>query len=98
MTKLAANLTAGPKASAGLTLFLFSSCSGYVSSGTMILSRWPIVDSDYLRFSLNGNVHQITKGDAMAGAGVGLAAVKLRNGMKANLCVSHYHAEYNRWV
>ena len=44
----------------------------------MILSRHPIVDADFFRFSLNGNVHQILYGDALAGAGVGMARVVIQ--------------------
>ena len=68
-----------------------------MGTGTMIMGRHPFLDCDYARFSLNGNVHQILLGDALAGAGVGLARTELPEGLKVNLCVSHYHAEYNRY-
>ena len=64
-------------------------CSGFVGTGTMILSRHPIVDADFFRFSLNGNVHQILYGDGLAGAGVGMARVIIQ----VNLAISvilHY--------
>ena len=44
----------------------------------MILSRHPIVDADFFRFSLNGNVYQIWYGDGLAGAGVGMARVLIQ--------------------
>ena len=62
----------------------------------MILSRWPLSDYDFMRFSLNGHIHQVLYGDGLTGAGVGLVVVQLPNGMKVALGVSHYHAEYNR--
>jgi len=67
----------------------------------MILSRHPIVDADFFRFSLNGNVHQILYGDALAGAGVGMARVVIQDfdgkrDLAVALCVSHFHAEYVR--
>lgn len=62
----------------------------------MILSRWPILEVDFWRFSLNGFVHHLWYGDGATGAGVGLAKVRMPNGLVANLYTSHYHAEYNR--
>ncbi len=62
----------------------------------MILSKHPIVGCDFYRFSLNGNVHQVFFGDGLTGAGVGLAKAELPGGLRVNLCVSHYHAEYDR--
>lgn len=70
-----------------------------IGSGTMILSKWPILESNYRKFSLNGFKHEVWYGDALAGSGIGL--VKLMVGSAddhfiVNAYVSHYHAEYNR--
>jgi hypothetical protein len=67
----------------------------------MILSRWPILSTNYKKFTLNGYKHQIWYGDALAGSGIGLAKLMIGTDddhYLVNAYVSHYHAEYNRYI
>ena len=71
-----------------------------VGTGTMILSKWPIVETNFRQFSMNGFKHEIWYGDALAGSGIGMAKVKIGQDLDAfwvNVFVSHYHAEYDRY-
>ena len=63
----------------------------------MILSRWRIEGTGFNRFSLNGFPLHLQYGDALTGAGIGLARIRTQDGVLVNLYVSHYHAEYNRF-
>ena len=45
---------------------------------------------------MNGFLHHLQYGDALTGAGIGLAKIRVEDGLLVNLYVSHYHAEYNR--
>ena len=70
-----------------------------MGTGTMILSKWTMLETRFKPFGLNGYKHEIWFGDALAGAGIGM--VKLMVGtldqhLIVNAYVSHYHAEYNR--
>ena len=72
-----------------------------VGTGTMILSKWPIVETNFRQFSMNGFKHEIWYGDALAGSGIGMAKVKIGQDLDAfwvNVFVSHYHAEYDRYL
>ena len=65
----------------------------------MILSKWPILETKFKKFSLNGYKHEVWYGDAMAGSGIGMAKLMIgspKNPFIVNAYVSHYHAEYNR--
>ena len=62
----------------------------------MILSKWPILETKFKKFTLNGYKHHIWYGDALAGAGIGLAKIQMENDFILNAYVSHFHAEYNR--
>ena len=67
----------------------------------MILSKWPIVETNFRQFSMNGFKHEIWYGDALAGSGIGMAKVKIGQDLDAfwvNVFVSHYHAEYDRYL
>ena len=53
------------------------------------------------KYSLNGYKHQVWYGDALAGSGIGMAKLMvgdLKEHFIINAYVSHYHAEYNRFV
>ena len=43
----------------------------------MILSKWPILETKNKTFSLNGYKHEVWYGDAMAGAGIGMAKLMI---------------------
>lgn len=62
----------------------------------MILSKWPIIQTRFKKFTMNGFKHQVWYGDALAGAGIGLAQILVDSDFIVNAYVSHYHAEYNR--
>ena len=51
--------------------------SGVVGSGTMILSKWPILETKFKKFSLNGYKHEVWYGDALAGSGIGMAKLMI---------------------
>ena len=70
--------------------------SGVIGTGLMLLSRHPIVDSAFHRFSLNGFMPAVWLGDGAAAKGVAMAALRAPNGLRANVYTSHYHAEYDR--
>ena len=46
-------------------------------------------------YSVNGYPHQVWRGDALAGAGVGCVKVVMDN-INIMLCVTHLHAAYPR--
>ncbi|XP_076311465.1 neutral sphingomyelinase isoform X3 [Tachypleus tridentatus] len=69
--------------------------SGVVGSGVCILSRSRIIDTGSHAFSLNGYAHKIQHGDWFGGKVVGLCKV-LHRGIRINLYVTHFHAEYNK--
>ncbi len=65
----------------------------------MILSKWPIVGTNFIKFSMNGFKHHLWYGDALAGSGCGLAQLHVgppADPVLVNAYVSHFHAEYNR--
>lgn len=69
--------------------------SGAIGSGMCIFSRFPIKDTHYLQFHLNGYAHKLLHGDWFGGKGVGLVKLDM-NGLNINVYVTHIHAEYNR--
>lgn len=69
--------------------------SGVVGSGVCILSRYPITEVFFHKWSVNGYIHKIQHGDWFGGKGVGLCCLKI-NGFKVNIYSAHLHAEYNR--
>ncbi|KAK0183466.1 hypothetical protein PV327_001504 [Microctonus hyperodae] len=68
--------------------------SGVLGSGLCLLSKYPIQDVMFHKWSLNGYVHKIHHGDWFGGKGVGLCKLKVYN-MNINVYVAHLHAEYN---
>ncbi len=62
-----------------------------------MLSRFPLVDVDFHRFSLNGFIHHFWCGDGACAKGIGMVTIKPKGDLAVNLYVSHYHAEYNRY-
>ena len=43
----------------------------------MILSKWPILETKFKKFSLNGYKHEVWYGDALAGSGIGMAKLMI---------------------
>jgi len=67
--------------------------TGTIGSGTCIFSVANIEQVLHHTFSVNGFPHQVWRGDALAGSGVGAVQVYLAE-KKILLCVTHFHAEY----
>ncbi|PJF18387.1 putative neutral sphingomyelinase-like protein [Paramicrosporidium saccamoebae] len=67
---------------------------GVIGSGLCILSRHPIAQRFFKRYSLNGSIDRIWHGDYFSGKGVGGVRV-LINGVTLDLYTTHLHAEYN---
>ncbi|XP_015112923.1 putative neutral sphingomyelinase [Diachasma alloeum] len=68
--------------------------SGVLGSGICLLSRYPIQDVMFHKWSLNGYVHKIHHGDWFGGKGVGLCRLKVHDA-NINVYVAHLHAEYD---
>ena len=70
--------------------------SGLVGSGLLTLSRYPIVDSSFLRFRLNGRPQDLVRSDYYAGKGVGRVRVSTPAG-PVDLYNAHFIAPYLEW-
>jgi endonuclease/exonuclease/phosphatase family metal-dependent hydrolase len=70
--------------------------SGLVGSGLWILSAFPIQETHFHRFPMNGKLYKIWHGDWWAGKGIALARVRLpdNNGF-LDLFNTHIHARYD---
>ncbi|CAA9994359.1 unnamed protein product [Nesidiocoris tenuis] len=68
--------------------------SGLFGSGLGVISKWPIVETFYYKFPLNGYVHKLQHGDWLAGKGVALAQINV-NGKLVNVFNTHLHAQYS---
>jgi len=64
------------------------SCRGFVGSGLCIFSRYPIAETLYQEFPLNGQAHKVLHGDWYASKGCGLAILKVKD-MTVNVYTSH---------
>jgi sphingomyelin phosphodiesterase 2 len=69
--------------------------SGFLGSGTCIISQFPIISTLLHRYSLNGFAHHVHRGDWFGGKVVGLAEIDV-NGHRLAMYTTHLHAEYNR--
>ncbi|CAM9096921.1 unnamed protein product [Lampetra planeri] len=69
--------------------------SGVIGSGLAIFSKHRISDTFLYRYSLNGYPYMAHHGDWFGGKAVGLAVLNLGK-LKANVYVTHLHAEYCR--
>ncbi|XP_074660345.1 putative neutral sphingomyelinase [Tubulanus polymorphus] len=68
--------------------------SNFIGSGTCVFSKYPIYETFYHRYPVNGHAHRIQHGDWYGGKGVGLCKI-VYNGVRINLYVTHLHAEYS---
>ncbi|XP_041354271.1 putative neutral sphingomyelinase isoform X2 [Gigantopelta aegis] len=66
-----------------------------LGTGCCVFSKFPIGETMYFHFSLNGFAHKVWHADWYAGKGVGLCKMVI-DGLHINLYSSHIHAEYNR--
>lgn len=70
--------------------------SGIFGGGLAILSKWPIIESNMVRFPLNGRPTAFFRGDWYVGKGVACARIKmgpLLNDIAEVFC-THLHAPY----
>ncbi len=69
--------------------------SGLVGSGLLVVSRWPIVEAFFRRYSAGGKPQRIDHGDWWAGKGVALVRIRLPGtGGILDVFVTHAHARY----
>ncbi|KAL8930794.1 MAG: hypothetical protein Q9208_000335 [Pyrenodesmia sp. 3 TL-2023] len=72
--------------------------SGVFGGGLAILSKWPIVESNMVRYPLNGRPTAFFRGDWFVGKGVACATIQIGPG-RANVIEvfnTHLHAPYER--
>ncbi|KAI4138448.1 MAG: hypothetical protein LQ341_004665 [Variospora aurantia] len=72
--------------------------SGIFGGGLAILSKWPIVESNMVRYPLNGRPTAFFRGDWFVGKGVACASIQLGPGRQNMIEVfnTHLHAPYER--
>ena len=70
--------------------------SGLVGSGLLTLSRYPIVDSSFLRFRLNGRPQDLIRSDYYAGKGVSRVRIETPAG-PVDAYNAHFIAPYLEW-
>ncbi|KAL8818935.1 MAG: hypothetical protein Q9223_002524 [Gallowayella weberi] len=70
--------------------------SGIFGGGLAILSRWPIVESNMVRYPLNGRPTAFFRGDWYVGKGVACATIQIGEGRENRMEVfcTHLHAPY----
>ena len=69
--------------------------SGFVGSGLSIISRFPIEEAHFFRYSQGGKAHKLKHGDWWAGKGVCLARLRLPYGIGyLDFFNTHIHARY----
>lgn len=70
--------------------------SGIFGGGLAILSRWPIFESNMVRYPLNGRPTAFFRGDWYVGKGVACAKIRIGNGQSdvAEVFCTHLHAPY----
>jgi endonuclease/exonuclease/phosphatase family metal-dependent hydrolase len=75
--------------------FLFS--KNYSGTGLLVVSKYPIIETIYKKYSINGKPHKILHSDYMIDKGVGLCYIQFNN-IIINLYVTHLHANYvDKW-
>ncbi|KAI4129104.1 MAG: hypothetical protein LQ338_002402 [Usnochroma carphineum] len=72
--------------------------SGIFGGGLAILSKWPIVESNMVRYPLNGRPTAFFRGDWFVGKGVACARIQVGPGRENVIEVfnTHLHAPYER--
>ncbi|XP_067951221.1 putative neutral sphingomyelinase [Watersipora subatra] len=66
----------------------------WIGTGLVVFSRYPIVETMFHAYPVNGHAHKIFHGDWYAGKGCALAVLKV-NELTINLYITHMHARYN---
>src|SRR5947209_20305335 len=70
--------------------------SGIFGAGLVILSRWPIEESNMFRYALNGRPTAFFRGDWYVGKGVACARIRMPDGTLVEVFNTHLHAPYER--
>ncbi|CAN9245938.1 unnamed protein product [Alternaria alternata] len=72
--------------------------SGIFGGGLVILSRWPIIESNMVRYPLNGRPAAFYRGDWFVGKGVACARIQMGPSKRdiAEVFCTHLHAPYER--
>ena len=72
--------------------------SGIFGGGLAILSKWPIEESNMVRYPLNGRPTAFFRGDWFVGKGVACAKIRFGKGRKdvVEVFCTHLHAPYER--
>ena len=72
--------------------------SGIFGGGLAILSKWPIIESNMVRYPLNGRPTAFFRGDWYVGKGVACAKIRMGPGESdiAEVFCTHLHAPYER--
>ncbi|KAL8999230.1 MAG: hypothetical protein Q9169_001895 [Polycauliona sp. 2 TL-2023] len=70
--------------------------SGIFGGGLAVLSKWPIVESNMVRYPLNGRPTAFFRGDWYVGKGVACASIQTAQGRESIVDVfcTHLHAPY----
>ncbi|KAK1917960.1 hypothetical protein P3342_000678 [Pyrenophora teres f. teres] len=70
--------------------------SGIFGGGLVILSRWPIIESNMVRYPLNGRPAAFYRGDWFVGKGVACARIQMGPSPRdiAEVFCTHLHAPY----
>lgn len=66
-----------------------------MGGGLTLLSKWPIVESSFVPYSLNGKPQRIHHGDWWGGKGVAYAQVRHPDGTLIDVYTTHLIAEYH---
>jgi endonuclease/exonuclease/phosphatase family metal-dependent hydrolase len=64
-------------------------------TGLLVISRFPIVDAKFKRYSCNGNPATIFHGDYLAAKGIGLVRLRVADGVTVDVFATHLHACYS---
>jgi sphingomyelin phosphodiesterase 2 len=67
--------------------------NGLLGSGLLTLSKYPIIDANFLSFRLSGKPEDIKHGDYYVAKGVGMARIQTPNGV-LDVYNVHPHAQY----
>lgn len=70
--------------------------SGFMGSGLLVLSRFPIIEQMYYPFKLNGFVYNFHHGDYMAGKGTGRVTIyHPKSNSRIHVFITHTIAQYS---
>jgi endonuclease/exonuclease/phosphatase family metal-dependent hydrolase len=76
----------------GVGIPFWPGCQG---TGLLVLSRWPMQETIYRRYVVNGKPEHLHHYDYYGAKGTGLCRIALGGGSTLNLYVTHMHAAYN---